>query len=176
MSANDKTGVGAGTVEWQTPPELFARLNRRYQFDYDAFASHKNHLCDEYSTVDGLFWISPDDERYPLIGGDGFVNSWENRRVWVNPPYARGLIEKCATKILEERERAAVIVVLVNAATETAWFRQLAAASFVEYLPQRVAYVHPPFPCKEGCTHAQGEPTKGSPSGGAVLLLRDGAL
>jgi hypothetical protein len=53
--AQDKTGVGAGSMEWRTPPDLFEWLNRRFQFDYDAFASHENALCDEYSTIDGTY-------------------------------------------------------------------------------------------------------------------------
>ncbi len=30
------------SAEWATPPDLFARLNRWFRFDYDAFASHEN--------------------------------------------------------------------------------------------------------------------------------------
>ena len=149
MSAHDKTGVGHGSAEWRTPPELFARLNRRFLFDYDAFASHDNALCDLYSTVDGTFrkvGNSPYQERLYTIAdeGDGLTFNWQNLRVWLNPPYSRGLIDQCVEKAYEERNNAAIIVALLPAATETRWFqRWILPYCHVDWLPKRVRYIDP---------------------------------
>jgi len=181
MSANDRTGVGAGTAEWGTPPELFARLDRRFRFDYDPFASHENAKCERYSTVDGTFRSLEgsrltDQKRVTEADEDGLVYDWSGLRVFCNPPYSRNLIELCIEKIIAERDRAEIIVVLVNAATETAWFRSLMDHSFIEWLPKRVQYIHPSFRCVDRngveCMHELGVPLRNSPGGGVVALLR----
>ena len=73
------------TAEWGTPPELFDKLNRKYRFDYDPFATHENRLCPRYSTTDGTFhW---DGVYFNSL--DGLAHPWENLRVFMNPPYTR---------------------------------------------------------------------------------------
>lgn len=138
MTANDRTGVGAGSAEWRTPPDLFARLNRRFQFDYDAFASHENALCGCYSTTEGTWIDGADDAR------DGLTFPWEGRRVFMNPPYSRGLIEQCVEKAYSERDRAAIIVALIPAATETRWFqRYILPHCHIDWLSRRVRFIDP---------------------------------
>lgn len=94
MTANDRTSVGAGSGDWQTPPDLFARLNRTFQFGYDAFASHGNALCRTYSTVEGTWRTTYDQlghgpEYLPeqIDSLDGLRQDWSGRRVFGNPPY-----------------------------------------------------------------------------------------
>lgn len=138
MTANDRTGVGSGSGEWRTPPDLFARLNRRFQFNYDAFASHENALCGSYSTVDGTFSYGLD---YPE---DGLSFNWQCLRVFMNPPYTRGLIEQCVEKAFNERDNAAIIVALLPAATETRWFqRYILPYCHIDWLPKRVRFIDP---------------------------------
>lgn len=172
MSANDRTGVGSGSAEWQTPPELFARLHRRFQFDYDAFASHENHLLPTYSTVDGTFerrgpchcsepkWCSS----YGYMGdADGLAFDWTDRRVWMNPPYSRGLIEKAVAKAAGERHNAAIIVALIPASTDTRWFQQyLLPYAHIDWLPKRVRFIDP----------ATGEPGASPPSGSVIAVFK----
>ncbi|MGE0133736.1 MAG: DNA N-6-adenine-methyltransferase [Dehalococcoidia bacterium] len=176
--ANDRTGVGAGTAEWQTPPDLFARLNRRFQFDYDAFASHENALCDLYSTVDGTYRKLGPGRCAEAGGGDGLEFDWKNLRVFMNPPYSRGVIELCVRKAYLEKERAALIVALIPAATETQWFqRYVLPHCHIDWLPQRVHYVHPPFECGPTCQtratpHVLGAPGDGPPGGSVVAVFK----
>ena len=57
---------------------------------------------------------------------NGLTKEW-NGTVWLNPPYARGLIEKFVEKLLDEVQvgRTTQAVVLVNASTDTGWAQSL---------------------------------------------------
>lgn len=162
VSANDRTGVGNGSSEWQTPPDLFARLHRRYQFDYDAFASHDNALCDVYSTVEGTFQRTP-GERLQATKDDGLRADWMDLRVFMNPPYGRDFIGKAVGKAMAERERAAIIVALLPANTDTRWFHQCVAPyADIHFLMRRVRFVNP----------ETGEPGASPPGGSMVVVWR----
>ena len=144
MTANDRTGVGAGSGEWRTPPELFARLNRRFRFDYDAFASDENHLLPYYSTVTRTIYKTVYDRPAIVAGLDGLKYSWDECRVFMNPPYTRGLIEQCVEKAYNERDNAAIIVALIPAATETRWFqRYILPHCHIDWLSKRVRFIDP---------------------------------
>lgn len=147
-----------GSTEWQTPPELYGALNRRYRFDYDAFASIENHKACLFSTVEGTFYraVLPHneaekgcncDEYWPVEqrdDRDGLTYPWKGQRVFINPPYARGLIEACVRKAYEERRNADIIVALLPACPETQWFqRYVLPVCHLEWLPRRGRYVDP---------------------------------
>jgi phage N-6-adenine-methyltransferase len=76
---------------------------------------------------------------------DGLAQPWFGR-VWMNPPYAPPLIGKFATRIAREYtgnniEQACV---LVNNATETNWFQEMAAQAKAMCFPRgRVSFWHP---------------------------------
>jgi phage N-6-adenine-methyltransferase len=61
------------------------------------------------------------------IADDGLSREWFGN-VWLNPPYSKDLIGSFATKVVEESARFDQAVVLVNNATETAWFQSMARA------------------------------------------------
>ncbi len=52
-------------VEWGTPPDLYAALNKEFDFTFDPCTHH-------------TLW-------------DGRFVSWEGERVFCNPPYGRGI-------------------------------------------------------------------------------------
>lgn len=178
--AQDKTGVGAGSMEWQTPPELFAWLHKRFQFDYDAFASHENALCDLYSTAAGTFdkQLAGFSEYGPWDAGDGLSLPWLGLRVFMNPPYSRGLIERCIEKAYNERNNAQIIVALIPASTETQWFQGwIMPYCHIEWVPRRIAFIHPPFECGPKCQtgkkpHRLGEPGEGPAAGSVVAIFK----
>jgi ParB family chromosome partitioning protein len=72
-------------------------------------------------TVRAGQWFTKED--------DGLAKEWHGR-VWMNPPYASGLIDRFARKLIEEAEggRVSAAVVLVDNRTDTAWFHTLARA------------------------------------------------
>jgi phage N-6-adenine-methyltransferase len=74
---------------------------------------------------------------------DGLSKKWKGR-VWMNPPYSGDLIGKFTSKLCHHFDEGdiAEAIVLVNNATETAWFQEmLALASAVCFPKGRIRYL-----------------------------------
>lgn len=185
MTAAHLTSVGSGSGEWQTPPELFRTLDRRWGFTLDAWADHHNALCDLYATVDGVYRKSALPAR--LGGGpklqyktDGFGMPWAGRRVFGNPPFSRGLIDRCVQKYIDEAQRdfgrtPEAAVYIIPSAPDTRWYQALEEVAEIQPLPRRVKFIHPPFPCQEKCRergHREGKPLPSPPGPICVAELR----
>jgi phage N-6-adenine-methyltransferase len=67
-------------------------------------------------------------KRYFDIEDNGLDKPWRGN-VWLNPPYSKDLIGLFAAKVVYESQRFEQAIVLVNNATDTAWFHQLASVS-----------------------------------------------
>lgn len=75
---------------------------------------------------------------------DALSQEWPVGKIWMNPPYARDLVEPFCTRFLSEIERGSVGMVLVNNATETGWFQAMAAVAAAICFPSgRVRFVSP---------------------------------
>jgi len=61
---------------------------------------------------------------------DGFAQEWHGR-LYTNPPYGEGTIDKFSDKLIGEltAQRVTQAIVLVNNCTETKWFQRLLQAS-----------------------------------------------
>ena len=139
----------SGDNEIGTPDDLFAWLNRRFRFDYDAFASHLNNLLPVYSTKDGTYtetqaYLPGVDHYVPgtprLVGPlDGLSIPWNNRRVFWNPPYGRGVFRQAIEKAIEERNNVEASVGLLKYDASTENGRLIRENFHIEYLP-RVRY------------------------------------
>jgi len=119
-----KSGIQAvlagftGNAEWYTPAEWIERARAVMgTIDLDPATSQ---FAQE--TVKAADWA--DAER------DGLTREWRGN-VWLNPPYARGLIEKFVAKaLLEFRERRLIqAIILTDNRTDTGWFHELSSAS-----------------------------------------------
>lgn len=103
----DKVLFSSNKEEWETPQELFDRLNNEFHFDLDVCAISENSKCKKYYTP------SDDALRQPWIGC-----------VWCNPPYGRK-IGSWIKKAHEEHEKhGSTIVMLLPARTDTKWFHE----------------------------------------------------
>lgn len=99
-------------------------------------------------------------KQYFTKHNSGLNKQWEGK-LWMNPPYAQPLISQFASKLVESLKSGSVTegIVLVNNATETAWFQQmLAEAAAVCFIKGRLKFID-----------AQGNPS-GAPLQGQVLL------
>lgn len=114
--------VGA-TVEWYTPPALFAALG--LTFDLDPASPG----------ADIVPWV-PAREHY-TAADDGLDGSWVGDRVWLNPPYGPAL-----PSFVDRMCRHANGVMLTAARTETRWWQQAArSADAVCLLRERLHFI-----------------------------------
>jgi phage N-6-adenine-methyltransferase len=101
--------------EWETPQDLFDRLNAEFDFNMDVAATKFNTKCDHYMTADN--------------GSSALSTSWanalaglDNVRAWMNPPYSRGLQAHFIAKAARERWNGVLTVALLPARTDTKAF------------------------------------------------------
>lgn len=89
------------------PPRFFEELDAEFQFNLDPCATEDNHKCPDFFT-----------ERE-----DGLAQSWEGRRVFVNPPYSN--IRKWVEKAYHEgQKKGTLVVLLIPARTDTKYFHE----------------------------------------------------
>jgi phage N-6-adenine-methyltransferase len=89
--------------EWETPKDLFEKLNYKYNFNTDLCATEVNHKCDQYFTKQH----------------DGLIQKWRGV-CWCNPPYSN--ITAWVHKAVMESYNGTLTVMLIPARTDTKWF------------------------------------------------------
>lgn len=112
--------------DWVTPQDFFAVVDAEFSFTLDAAATKanakvKNHLNEKQ---------------------DALITEWGagDDRVWLNPPYGRGL-GIWIDRVISQVAGTELIVVLLPARTDTAWWRKAAAhADEVRFLAGRIKF------------------------------------
>ena len=89
---------------WETPQDLFDKLNNEFQFTLDVCATPENAKCDKFYTKEQ----------------DGLKHPWKGT-VWCNPPYGRG-IGQWVRRALFASVSGSTVVMLLPARTDTKWF------------------------------------------------------
>lgn len=92
--------------DWETPKDLFDKLNDEFNFDLDAFASDKNAKCKNYFTEQD----------------DSFQQDWTKyKSIFINPPYTSKVQDEVLKKINDtiSSDWKGVIVLLIPARTDT---------------------------------------------------------
>lgn len=109
------------SVEWYTPPELFEALGLCFDLD-------------PASPPGGVPWVPA--ARYFSVIEDGLNQAWHGR-VWLNPPYGRG-IGSWLARLADHGDGLA----LVFARTDTAWFHEAyRTATAVCFIKGRLQFV-----------------------------------
>ena len=121
--------ANSGENEWYTPPEYIeAARDVMGSIDLDPAS------CDTAQA-------NVKARRFYTAADDGLSKKW-NGNVWLNPPYGKDVIGLFAEKLVAESRRFDQAVVLVNNATDTAWFHRLASvASAVCFICGRVKFL-----------------------------------
>lgn len=142
----------SGNNEWYTPAEYIeaARLVMG-GIDLDPASSEIANV-----TVGAPVYFTAED--------DGLRYSWDGR-VWMNPPYASDLIGKFTEKLTFHYSEGDITqaIVLVNNATETAWFQgMLEYSSVVCFVKRRIKFID-----------MDGNPSGAPLQGQAILYFGD---
>lgn len=106
----------------ETPQKFFDDLNAEFHFDLDVCATSENAKCKKYYTKQD----------------DGLVQPWYGT-VWMNPPYGRE-IGKWMRKANEAANAGAVVVCLVPARTDTAWWHECVLPHEVRFIKGRLKF------------------------------------
>lgn len=98
--------LSSNTDEWETPNDLFERLNKINNFTLDPCSTNENHKCKKYYTKKD----------------NGLLKSWKGEKVFVNPPYGRDIIKWIEKSYNENKYNNTFICLLLPARTDTKWF------------------------------------------------------
>ena len=99
-------------AEWYTPPEIIERARAAMGgIDLDPAS-----CAIAQRVVQAAAWF--DRKR------DGLAQRWTGN-VWLNPPFARGLIDQFIDKLLDERRNFSQAITLVHSRTDADWFQRL---------------------------------------------------
>jgi len=92
--------------DWETPDDLFDELNLEFQFTLDPCCTPDTAKCEKYFTVED----------------NGIFESWEDERVFMNPPYSN--ISTWVNKAVLEvtQNNCPLVVALLPAWTDRIWF------------------------------------------------------
>jgi len=122
---NTKVHFSSKSEEWATPQEFFNAQNNVWLFNLDVCATDKNAKCKR-------FYTKQDNALEKNWGGEG-------ARCWMNPPYGR-VIGDWMRKAFEEAGNGALVVCLVPARTDTAWWHDYAAKGEVTFVRGRLKF------------------------------------
>lgn len=105
----DKILFSSSKDDWETPQNLFDRLNDEFHFTLDPASSDYNAKCANHFTIDN----------------DGLKQNWEGEVVYLNPPYGRQSTATWVRKAYEESLKPnTTVVCLIPARTDTKWFHE----------------------------------------------------
>ena len=110
------------TSLWETPANLFKKLDDEFHFTLDVCALKENAKC--------KLFFSPED--------DGLKQPWVGA-CWMNPPYGRE-IGKWMEKAFNEAEKGALVVCLVPARPDTEWWHKFALRGEIRFLRGRLKF------------------------------------
>lgn len=135
------------TVEWETPAALFVELDGEFKFNLDPCCT----------------WVSAKCDRFYTAEDDGLTMGWAPSRVFMNPPYGYQ-IKRWMRKAYEESQAGALVVCLVPARTDTAWWHDYASKGEVRFIRGRLYFGdgvgRAPFPNAIVIFHPSSTPAK----------------
>lgn len=125
---NTQIAFSSKRTEWETPQDLFDKLNHKYNFTWDLAASDTNAKCNNYLTV-----------------AENSLNvNWSKLRgnLFLNPPYGRDVkwwVKKAYESSLTKTD--GVIVLLIPSRTDTSyWHDYIFDKAKIKFLRGRLKF------------------------------------
>ena len=104
--------------KWMTPPEIYNPLHQEFQFNFDP--------CP-------ITWKEGDP--------DALITSWGSS-TFCNPPYSK--VAEFVKKSHEESKKGNLVVLLINACTDTKWFHEyIYKKAEVRFVKGRIKFINP---------------------------------
>lgn len=114
----------SATPEWPTPQAFYDRLHEEFTFSLDPCSTTENAKCAKFFTANE----------------DGLAQSWHGETVFMNPPYGR-VIGSWMRKAYEScNQSGALVVCLVPARTDTAWWHDYAMKGEIRFIRGRLKF------------------------------------
>lgn len=130
MADFDNNRFKSNNQSWETPDELFNKLNMEFKFETDVCASSENTKCVKFFTEQ-----------------DSCLDKTWSGSCWMNPPYKD--MKKFIKKAYDERNNATTVC-LIPARTNTKWWHEYCMKGEVMFICGR-----PKF---KGCVHGLPQP------------------
>ena len=129
---NPHVANNSGNNEWYTPDDILEAARAVMGgIDIDPASSE---IANRKVQADRIYTAED----------DGLSQNWPVGRIWMNPPYAQPLMGQFASRFAAEIQRGSQGVVLVNNATETGWFQEMAAECSAICFPRaRIKFLDP---------------------------------
>jgi site-specific DNA-methyltransferase (adenine-specific) len=121
---NTAVHFSSASSEWETPQDLFDRIDAKYHFTLDVCATKENAKCKRFFTKEQ----------------DGLAQGWDDNTCWMNPPYGREIVFWMEKAWRSYNTRNCVVVCLVPARTDTVWWHDFAMKGRIEFLKGRLKF------------------------------------
>jgi len=108
--------------DWETPDDLFARLDSEFEFRLDACASESNTKCAQFISV----------------CRDALMTPWPAFPAFMNPPYGRQIGKFVARAY--DQSRFGTVVCLLPARTDTRWWHDYCMKGEIRFIRGRLRF------------------------------------
>lgn len=120
-----EAALSSKSEDWATPLDFFGPLHAEFLFTLDACAAPWNAKCPAYFSK----------------ADDGLSKRWAPNRVFLNPPYGKD-IGRWLVKARQEQRGGALVVALLPARTDTAWWHDcVEGKAEVRFVRGRIRFV-----------------------------------
>ena len=134
-------------MDWETPTDLFSKLDDEFHFTLDAASRATKHKCQKYYTAED----------------SAFDHEWGGETVFCNPPYGRSVAEWVRKCSMEASRKDTTVVMLLPARTDTRWFQQfILNRAEVRFLKGRLRF------------ETNGVPGDSAPFPSMIVVMRTG--
>lgn len=120
-----KSMVSSKSNEWETPQDLYDKLNDEFNFTLDPCCKPETAKCDRYFT----------------IKENGLLQDWSKDIVFMNPPYG-GHTGEWMEKAHAESLRGSIVVCLIVSSTDRSYWHEFIFpfASEIRFLRGRIKF------------------------------------
>lgn len=143
--------------EWETPQDIYDRLDREFNFTLDPCATDENHKCDKYYTAKE----------------NGLIQDWSGETAFMNPPYGREIGKWIKKAYIESQKQNTVVICLIPARTDTMyWHNYIMLAKEIRFIKGRLKFANRTYP-----SYREDRTTKISPSPfPSAIIIFDGSI